>query len=358
MPFHNALVRFQDSDIFFIALLTYEKICGNNRHLSLQYLNETTEIFDLNLLRVTIKTDTELAHFAFPIQSLLFSILFLGYNNYTGRLSCLSNCDSAFGILKLLTTDLACPIDENSLSQGCFPSDHYSFLEKSGVNFTVNFQSFVEFIKIFFIMKNEVLFAEEVNLPVPKNIQKWRKPLLESMMSKFHLKVDELEGKKGPTVKQMKIVLQSHFNKNPSIWKTVLEGHKTDDQTMFDIPYKKVADKIWVAKEQQKDWCPTEYQLSNFYGRIVYATMIFCVAKYIPNFDSLKYFGYLPDIENESITLNLDIKYIGNTITMRQTTSLLKSLVLKGLPSKKRTNFSDSLSSEETSNNSKKNRVN
>jgi hypothetical protein len=52
-----------------------------------------------------------------------------------------------------------------------------------------------------------------------------------------------------------------------------------------------------------KDWCPSEYQIHNMFGRCVLTIMLFSIPAFFPSKSDLANFGYV--FENEIMSFNL-----------------------------------------------------
>ena len=72
-------------------------------------------------------------------------------------------------------TNLACRIDQNDSDELNFSIDHLFTLFASKCIFSISKQAFDEFIKLLYIQKNLVHFKDKLCLPLPKNIQLWKK---------------------------------------------------------------------------------------------------------------------------------------------------------------------------------------
>ena len=101
------------------------------------------------------------------------------------------------------------------------------------------------------------------------------------------------------------MAIQKHFRENPAIRNDILDKGKTDGIPLCNFDYGRTAAMVWQNKINSRDWCPTEHQLLNLYGRIVLASIVFSVAKKLPDLQSLLHFGYIPNLENESVSFNL-----------------------------------------------------
>ena len=305
LPVTNALVRFMDTDILLTAVLAYDQLCRNDQRIDLQYLNQPNEVLDITLLRTKIAEDDALAHLNIPVQSSILGLLAMGKNDYTGKLYGISSCDLAYRALSEIESDLACPVNETSLNLQLLHQNHFDALVESGIKFTISRPMFSQFIKIIYILKNTIIFEADVSMALPKSVQKWKKPLLIKMIEKLSLKVDRPPGKKTITVDIMKMAIQKHFRENPAIRNDILDKGKTDGIPLCNFDYGRTAAMVWQNKINSRDWCPTEHQLLNLYGRIVLASIVFSVAKKLPDLQSLLHFVYLPNLENESVSFNL-----------------------------------------------------
>ena len=307
LDYTSALLKFRDSDIFLSSILAYSQVCSNQQSIHLQFLNKPTEVIDLVTLRLEIGEDNDLSHLCRPIESLILAFISLGNNDYTGKLYGMTRCESVFEALSLMSTDLTCDVNSSDSSNvDNFLPDQYPYLESTGSIFTLSWPGFLEFFKILYILKNRSLFVDQVSLPVPKSVQKWRKPLLEKMLKKHEIVITCPTGKKTVTVPVMKQAIQDFYRNNPGKRQSEMDTEKTEGQLLSEISFTSVAVKIWSSKDKATDWCPTVHQLKNLYSRSILTAMLFFVSKELPSLDALNHFGYIVDLEKRSVSLNLE----------------------------------------------------
>ena len=108
------------------------------------------------------------------MQTLVLSLLSLGFNDYSGRLFGMSP-DIAYKALQKLDSDLAFVLTPDSFDASNAVVEHWPFLMQSECAFSLAVDSFDEFIKLLYIEKNASLFKDVLKLPLPKNVQSWKK---------------------------------------------------------------------------------------------------------------------------------------------------------------------------------------
>ena len=159
--------------------------------------------------------------------------------------------------------------------------------------------SFKEFIKLIYIEKKLNLFKGVLQSPLPKNIQTWKKSELTAAFDLIEISKTE-EGGKLMTVPKMKAKLLNHLELN-LLDKQRLETYTSQGKKPSELDYSYIRKIIWLNKNP-KDWCPSEYQIHNMFGRCVLTILLFSTPACFPSEEDLSNFGYI--VENE-IALNL-----------------------------------------------------
>ena len=127
IEFPNCIIKYKDNDILLSALINCKEVCSNHQSVYLQNLASPQIGYNLLQLYESISEDQNLSQFQHPVQTLIFSLLCLGFNDYSGRLHGLSS-DIAYRALKKLKNDLAYKKD----CDACYPlktcAAHWPFL--------------------------------------------------------------------------------------------------------------------------------------------------------------------------------------------------------------------------------------
>ena len=91
------------------------------------------------------------------------------------------------------------------------------------------------------------------------------------------------------------------------------------------IGYNDVQKTVWVSKSNPKEWCPSEHQILNYFGRCVLSVLNFSMPQYFPPIKDLANFGYV--IIGTSVQFNLKAcKDAGKASDLRK---MLKDLIKK-----------------------------
>ena len=152
------------------------------------------------------------------------------------------------------------------------------------------------------------------------------------------------------TVSMMKDQMLSHVNQNV-LDKQRLDTFKSQGKKPSELEYTSVQKTIWLNKNP-KDWCPSEYQIHNMYGRCVLTCILFSIPSYFPPKIDLVKFGYV--LENEVISFNL-IPSLGKEKNVRV---LLSTICKKMSSSEQNENGKRTQQSKKTKNRTKKTKPN
>ena len=278
-------------------------------------------------------------------ETLIISFLSIGNNDYSGRIWGMSS-ETAYKTLKYMTRDLACLICQDTLDASQLLPEHLFTLFSSKCRFSVSNGAFQEFIKLLYIEKNIKLFRDELELPLPSNIKKWKKFELENAFNFLSVEKTCANGK-SLTVPKMKDKLLLYFVENPSE-KQKLKKYMSKGKKPSELDFLNVQKKVWLNKNP-RDWCPSSYQVLNLYGRIVLTCLLFSVTEYFPPRKDLEKFGY--KLEGQNILFNLKTS---NNEKEKNVRSLLAAIGKKRNINEEIQNGSKKRTSNITSNNSTK----
>ena len=196
--------------------------------------------------------------------------------------------------------ELACLIGQDNQDQPHFSADHLFSLYASKCTFSISKVAFNEYIKLLYVEKNVIYFKEVLQLPLPKNINTWKKCELIEAFEFIDLSMT-LENGKPMTVPMMKEKLFSHILSN-SADKERLDSFLSKGEKPHEINYSIVQKIVWLNKNP-KDWCPSPYQVQNMYGRCLLTALLFSIPEYFPPKADLVKFGY--KLDSGDITFNL-----------------------------------------------------
>ena len=296
--FNNCLVKYRDNDILLSALMNFKQICSATQTLHLQNLSSTKIMYNISQIYNSISEDSNLSHVNHPVQSLVFSFLSIGNNDYSGRIWGMS-CGTAYQALQKMGKDLAYIIDQDNNAQIHSCPDHLNFSLESECYYSISLPSFKEFITLLYIERNLNLFKGVLQSPLPKNIQTWKKSELTAAFDFLDISKTE-EGGKLMTIPKMKAKLLNQLELNLQD-KQRLETYTSQGKKPSELEYSFVQTTIWLNKNP-KDWCPSEYQIHNIFGRCVLTILLFSTPACFPPKVDLVKFGY--NVEKE-IALNL-----------------------------------------------------
>ena len=287
--------------------MAYDQVCSGTKRLFLQYLDRPKEVLDIAALRLKIAEDPALQHLTNKIQSLVFALLSIGKNDYTGKVYGISNCHLAYKAVVHLEADLACRVTEHSMTDGDVRPEHFTFLVSSEVQYTISLKQFRQYFKNFYIFKSQSIFNNDISFPLDRNVQKWKRPLLVDTLAKLSLKVTPQGPRRLVTVDMMKRTLLEHFSRHPEARETVFDGGaRTPGRSISEYEYSQVVVKVWLAKDSPRDWCLTDHQLDQLHGRVVLTGIIFSIGKTLPDFHSLNHFGFKINFDDRRLCHNLD----------------------------------------------------
>ena len=112
--------------------------------------------------------------------------------------------------------------------------------------FSLAADSFKEFIKLLYIEKNATLFKGVLKLPLPKNVQAWRKAVLMDVFNFLGIASTDEQGK-SLTVKVMKSFLLTHLETN-QFDKKKLDSFESTGKSISEVSYDFVIQTIWLHK--------------------------------------------------------------------------------------------------------------
>jgi hypothetical protein len=194
------------------ALINFEQVCSARQTLHLQNLGSPIITYNVSQIYKSISDDPNLSHFNFPVQSLVFSFLSIGKNDYSGKIWGMS-CETVYKSLQKMENDLACIIDQDNHDQSQFSPDHLTTLLASKCKFSLSKPSFQQFIKLIYVEKNLIYFKGVLQSPLPTNIQTWKKFELTAAFDLLDIS-KTMENGKLMTVPMMKDKLLIHLNLN------------------------------------------------------------------------------------------------------------------------------------------------
>ena len=300
LAFSNCLIKYKDNDILLSAILQCQDICkSENQKLFLQNLESTRTCYDVKEIFASISNDKELSKLRHPVQSLIFALLIIGNNDYSGKIWGMS-CNVAFKALGSLDEDLACKIADDCLASNPFLSAHLFSLFASKCPFSISYGSFQKFVKLIYIFKNASLFKGLVKLPMSKNILKWKKNDLISAYQLLNLDWKDSNGK-DLLVTALRSSLVSHLIANPTDQNKV-DKNLSEGVSPVDIDFKIVQKTLWLNKNP-RDWCPNMMQMKNLYGRSVLTGLLFSCPESFPPKNELVKFGF--KVESDFVCPNL-----------------------------------------------------
>ena len=311
--FDKCLILFRDNDILLSAILNYKQICSFDQSIYLQNIGTKNVLYDVSQVYKCITEDPSLAHFTHPVETLVFSFLAIGNNDYSGKLWGMS-VETAYKSLKMMTKDLACRIDQNDSDELNFSTDHLFTLFASKCIFSISKQAFDEFIKLLYIQKNLVHFKDKLCLPLPKNIQLWKKDELIAAFDLLNINRKTMENGKPMSVLSMKKKLLSHTESNV-FDKQRLDTYLSKGELPHKLDYSFVQKCVWLNKNQ-KDWCPSLYQIKNIYGRSILTSLLFSIPDYFPPKTDLVKFGYNINFDQIAFNLKPSVKKLKNVRTL------------------------------------------
>ena len=288
LDFSSCLIKYRDNDILLSALINWKRICSE-KQVYLKNLGNPQKIYNVSKLYKNIADDPNLHHLSYPVESLVYSFLIIGNNDYSGRIYGMS-CDVAYRALHNLEIDLVYNVDASNHSSPHAYIDHWPFLVASGCDFSLSNIAFKEFIKLLYIEKNLSLFKNVLQLPLPENIQKWKKSDLISVYKFLGVSVTNKQGKQ-LTIPNLKQNLINHLGKSGGD-KEKLASYKTEGKKLNELDYSFVKHIVWLNKDP-KFWPPSENQIDNMFGRLVLTIMLFSIPSSFPPKSDLCKFGYL-----------------------------------------------------------------
>ena len=200
------------------------------------------------------------------------------------------SCDIAYKALQNLNQDLAYKIDENKFSPSCTIPDHWTHLVESKCPFSLSYVAFKEFSKLIYINKHINLFKNVLQLPMPKNIQVWRKSDLLKVHDYLNISSNDKCGKL-LSLAMLRENLKTHLENNSSD-KEKLVHFKSEGKSISELEFGYVKHVIWLNKNP-KFWPPSALQMHNFFGRSVLAALLFSIPSSFPSVSNLSKFGYL-----------------------------------------------------------------
>ena len=126
-------------------------------------------------------------------------------------------------------------------------------------------------------------------MPLPVKIQSWKKSDLIDVFE--FLGLSRFENGKCLNVSDMKVRLSKHFDSN-EVDRAKLASFKKQGCQPSELEYAEVLSTIWLNKNP-KFWPPSSYQISNLFGRVVVAIMLFSIPSRFPTKNDLLKFGYI-----------------------------------------------------------------
>ena len=150
-------------------------------------------------------------------------------------------------------------------------------------------------------------FLVRAEVPLDRNVQKWKRPLLMKTLTSLSLTVKPQGPRRSVTVEMMKRELLEHFAKHPEARETVFGGGaRTSGLSISEYEYSNVVLTLWLAKNSPRDWCLTDHQLAQLHGRVVLTGILFSIGKVLPDFHSLSNFGFKIHLEDRRLLHNLE----------------------------------------------------
>ena len=295
LEFKTCLIKFRDNDLLLAAILNFNDMCGyGGKRMVLQYSNVHDLGNDIGMMCLKIESDHRLSHLELPVNSLIYALLCIGKNDYSGKISGMST-QIAFDALALMKEDLACPIlDEDNFLEKEFPH-----ILSSRCIFALSFEAYKSFVKLLYIVKNPSLFPSIQGIKIPTAVSSWKVNLID----KAHSVMPQLQLEDGKsTLSEKKANLKAFFESNTYAESALVENikrHAADSVDMVSL--NSVQRTVFLKKPEAKDWCPSPFQIENMYGRALIACLVFSIPESLPSKTELVNFGYVFTDESSGV---------------------------------------------------------